>query len=335
MRILFDLRSTGLGNNGGSHTIVRSANTLVDLKHEVILVDSIKNHYNWTPLKARHLIVKDKNEVPSADIVVATGFRSVARTLTLPERCGVKCHWIRAIETWQMSEREIIEKVLKVPTFKIVNSICLKNYLSKHGQSSKIIRPGYDFDEIYPLNMRDQRIPILGALYREGVHGRRKRTEWVFEAAEKTKRFFPGTKLLLFGSEPKPKARPAIDKYFRSPSIEEKNKIYNMVNIWLAPTKSEGLHLPPAEAMMTGCPVVATNAELSGTQDYVEHEVTGLVSKNDLHSFFKSIQRLIDDKDLRIDLGKNTRGKIESLGDRKDNMMKMIDLFNRLTSGSN
>lgn len=331
MKILFDLRSTGLGNNGGSHTIIRSTNTLAGLGHEVILIDSIKNHYSWTPLKTRHLVIHDKNEVPSADIVVATGFKSVGRTLNLPKRCGIKCHWIRAIETWQMSEQKIMDKVLGVPTFKIVNSICLKNYLSKRGFSSEVIRPGYDFGEIYPLNIRDYNKVILGALYREGVHGRRKRTQWVFNVAKQIKKKYPKVEFWLFGSEHRP-IHPAVDKYFRSPSVEEKNRFYNNVSIWLAPTQSEGLHLPPAEAMMTGCPVVATDAELSGTQDYVEHKVTGLVSDDNLDSFTGCVRRLVVDKELRRSLGKNTREKIGSLGNRKTNMIRMVNLFERLTS---
>ena len=39
---------------------------------------------------------------------------------------------------------------------------------------------------------------------------------------------------------------------------------------------SEGLHLPPAEAMMTECAVVGTEAELSGIQDYIIPDETGL-----------------------------------------------------------
>ena len=331
MKITFNLLQTGLGNNGGSHTIVRSANTLVSLGHDVKIIDSSRNQYTWNKLEVPHIITNDVKQIPSADIVVATGFKSVARTLALPERCGIKCHWIRAIETWQMSESKIIKKIVRVPTFKIVNSICLKNYLSKYNCSSEIIRPGYDFDEIYPLNMRDRKVPVLGALYREGVHGRRKRTEWIFEVTKRIKKIDSKAKLLLFGSERKPN-NSLIDEYFRLPSIKEKNRIYNMVNIWLAPTKSEGLHLPPAEAMMTGCPVVATDAELSGTQDYVEHEVTGLVSENNLESFIKCVERLVVDKDLRVTLGENTRKKIESLGDRETNMRKMVEFFERLTS---
>ena len=64
--------------------------------------------------------------------------------------------------------------------------------------------------------------------------------------------------------------------------MTEKNDFYNYVDIWLSPSMSEGLHLPPAEAGLTACPTVATTAELSGMQDYVIHRKTGMVTANNL-----------------------------------------------------
>ena len=42
MRILFECRNCGLGNNGGTSTIIKSANALVNLGHEVTLIDDQK-----------------------------------------------------------------------------------------------------------------------------------------------------------------------------------------------------------------------------------------------------------------------------------------------------
>ena len=39
MRITFNLINCGLGNNGGTQTIVRSANTLRELGHDVFIID--------------------------------------------------------------------------------------------------------------------------------------------------------------------------------------------------------------------------------------------------------------------------------------------------------
>ena len=334
MKIIFDLRKVGLGNNGGSSTLVQSGNTLVDLGHEVFFIDSMKNQHAWTPLKAKHMRIKKEDQIPNADVIIATGYKSVGPTTKAPDRCGMKYHWIRAWEHWQMDEVKIVKQVLAAPLVKLVNSICLQKKLKHYDVPSYIIRPGYDFGQIFPKDIRggSENI-IIGGLYRKGVHGRRKRTEWLFETARTLKTRNKNIKFWMFGSETRPQGF-MCDHYVRSPSIEQKNIFYNNVDIWMAPTMSEGLHLPPAEAMMTECPVVATDAELSGTQDYTIQYETGIVSNNDLKSFIECVKLLIEDEPLRLKLGKAARKKVFSLGDRKDNMEKMVSLFKRIKNES-
>jgi len=334
MRIIFDLRKVGLGNNGGSSTLIKSGNTLVDLGHEVYFIDSMKNQHTWTPLNARHIRVKRDAQIPDADVIIATGYKSVGPTTKAPDRCGMKYHYIRAWETWQFNEVRIVKQVMAAPLIKLVNSICLQNKLSHFDIPSYIVRPGYDFGQIFPKHIRGGgKDVIIGGLYREGVHGKRKRTAWLYEAARQLKTKHRNLKFWLFGSEKEPHDF-LHDRYFRSPSIGIKNEFYNNVDIWMAPTMSEGLHLPPAEAMMTECPVVATDAELSGTQDYTIQYETGIVSNNDLKSFIECVKLLIEDEPLRLKLGKAARKKVFSLGDRKVNMEKMVLLFKRIKNES-
>jgi len=298
--------------------------------HEVYFVDSMRNKHSWTPLKAEHIITKpnDNSKLPDADFIIATGYKSVGTTVIAPGRCGHKVHWIRAWEHWQMSDARIVDSVLKAPTLKLVNSICLQDKLKSYGFDSHIIRPGYDFGQIFPMNVRggDKKNIILGGLYREGVHGRRKRTPWLFDTARFMKTRYKNVKFWMFGSEPDPQDH-IIDFYMRSPSKDQKNDFYNNVDIWMAPTMSEGLHLPPAEAMMTECAVVGTVAELSGIQDYVVQDETGLLSKNDIRSFRIDVEHLYKHPKCRERLGKAGREKIIEIGDRKKNMQVMVDLF--------
>ena len=51
MIITFDLRSVGLGNNGGSLTLIKSGNTLQDMGHEIYFIDSGKNKHTWEKLE--------------------------------------------------------------------------------------------------------------------------------------------------------------------------------------------------------------------------------------------------------------------------------------------
>jgi glycosyltransferase involved in cell wall biosynthesis len=329
MKILFNLFDTGLGNNGGSSTIVKSANTLADLGHEVIIVDTGKNKHTWTPLKAHHLLVKDITDIPSADILIATGFKSVKSTIQASQKCGVKVHWIRGFELWVMPQNDVVDKVLRAPTHKMVNSTGLKKAMEKYNLTCELIRPGYDFDELYPLNVRDEcKKPKIGALYNSGTKRKTKRVEWVFEAVKRLRENHV-VDLYMFGSDGGDNSpNDLISCYVKEPSSQVKNKIYNSCDIWIAPTELEGLHIPPAEAMLTECPVVGTNVGMfSGMEDYLSHNKTGLVSENNIDSFVETIETLLADKSLRLRLGENARKEVLSLGSRKENMSYMVECF--------
>lgn len=324
MRILFDLRRVGFGNNGGSLTLVRSANTLSDLGHDVKVIDTGRNMHKWTPLKVPHLRPKNIDVIPNADVVIATGYKSVGFTLQLPKRCGLKAHYIRGWETWNMPERAIVSNVLKKPTLKMVNSIGLQKKLLKFGICSSIIYPGYDMDAFYPIEgKRGGQVVVLGGLLNK-MHIRIKRHNWVIRVARELKKKYK-VKLFMFGTDSM--SGTVVDNYVKRPDENRKNRFYNNIDIWLAPTIQEGLHMPPAEAMLTGCPVVGTDAPLSGMHDYLTHKQTGLVSKNTFDDFFNCVKRLVEDKDSRIEYGRQARAKIMEIGSREKNMKKMVKLF--------
>ena len=317
MKIIFDLRSVGLGNNGGSSTLIKSANTLVDLGHDVIFVDNAKNQHTWNPLKADHRIIKNKVNLPEADMIIATGYKSVRNTLKAPKRCGIRGHWIRGWETWQMPESQIVSQIVKAPTVKFVNGMCLKDKLMKYNVDSFLIRPGYDLDDLYPTGARLKRDKfVIGALHTTGKHVGIKRYGWVLEVTKYMKHKYKNVELAMMGVS---KAPPPADNYYRQPTPEKKNEFYNSVDVWLSPSMQEGLHMPPAEAMLTECPVVGNNSELNGTKDYLYHKISGLVA-NDYNEFRDCVEQLYLNRDLRLSLGKDARKAVESIGSREKNM---------------
>lgn len=327
MRIIFNLMSTSLGDNGGSFTLIKSANALQSLGHDVTIIDSMKNCHTWTPLKAKHLIIKDINKIPNADIIIATGVNSVKSTIAIPNRCGKKFIYMRGWELWKMNESNLVKKVLKTPLIKIVNGIGLQKKLKEYNINSYLIRPGNDFENFYPMNIRDNNKIILGGLYH--TRHKTKRSEWILNATKVLKKRNKKIVLWMYGT-PKNPNNPIIDKYIRLPDMNTKNYFYNKVNIWLSPSELEGLHIVPQEAMLTDCAVITTNAKLSGTQDYINHYKTGIISDNNFDSFLEQISETIKDKDLIKYIGIAGKNKIIKLGNRIDNMNKMITLFKKL-----
>jgi glycosyltransferase involved in cell wall biosynthesis len=326
MKIIFNLLNTGAGNNGGTLTLFKSANTLTDLGHDVIIVDNGKNKHTWVKLKCEFITIKNILQIPQADAIIASSFRSVDST----NKCKIdnKFHWIRGWETWKDSETTLVKILKESKTKKIVNSICLQNKLKSFNIDSTIIRPGYDFDEIYPLDIvKNNNEIIIGGLFNSGAKRATKRTEWIFEAYTRLKKIH-NIKLYMFGTDGFPKTH--VDFYLRNPGVKEKNKIYNLIDIWCSPSELEGLHIAPAEAMLAQCAVVGNKSELAGTQDYLQND-TGLVSNNNLKDFIKCIQKLILDQSLRLEFGKRGREKILSLGNREENMKKFIGVLSEKT----
>jgi glycosyltransferase involved in cell wall biosynthesis len=327
MKILFDLRRVGLGNNGGSLTIISSANILSAIGHDVKIIDGGRNQHTWKELKVEHLIPKTVDKIPNADVVIATGYKSVIPTVRLPKRCGLKTHWIRGWETWSIPENKIVSEVLKQPTIKLVNGLCLQEKLKSFGYDSYLVRPGYDLELYRPLNKRGKgELILLGGLYNQ-KHSKIKRHDWIFRVINILKE--NKVLLLMYGADNDPK-RPEIYRYRKQPTPQHKNAMYNAVDMWLAPTMQEGLHMPPAEAMLTECPVIGTDAPMSGMKDYLVHKETGLVSKNNFDDFFMKTMKLVNDPELRKEYGKNARKKIMEIGDRFKNMRNMVKTLEKI-----
>ena len=328
MIITFDLRRVGLGNNGGSLTLIKSGNTLQSMGHEVYFIDTGKNKHTWEKLECEHIVCHNEEDIPNADVIIATGYNSVAVTLSAHKRCGIKAHWIRGWETWQMTPKKIIAYILEAPTIKLVNSIGLKEKLKSYNFVSEIIRPGYDLDKFYPVkeNKKDNKV-VLGGLYTTGKHERIKRTSWVLDSFRYLKKKYGNVELWMFGND---FVKSGILNYFHRPNMEAKQYMYSNIDIWLSPAIQEGLHMPPAEAMMTECPVVGVDVELSGTHDYLINGITGIVSENNFEVFVKNVEKMFLDKELREDMGKRARQQIEKLGSRESNMQEMISYFERL-----
>ena len=233
---------------------------------------------------------------------------------------------VRGWEIWEHSEEKLVKIIKESPTIKIVNSISLQDKLKKFGIESYIIRPGYDPD-YFPRNLRGSENFVVGGIYNIGPKRATKRVDWIFKCLEKLKkRFKPKIELYMYGCEGRPDPIP----YYRfNACSHDKNYIYNKVDVWLSPSCLEGLHIPPMEAGLTECCVIGVNTELCGTKDYLIDNETGLYSENNLPSFIDTVERALNDKELRLRLGKNLREKIIFLGDRTINMKRLIEFLEK------
>lgn len=298
MKIVFNLQSTGLGNNGGSRTLIKCAETLQDLGNEVTLWCSA-NNYKWDKIK-----VPVKSRLPKCDVIVATGYSSVPSTVSA--NIKKKFYYIRGFELWCASEYKLLRSYKSLNC--IVNSEWLQRYMQKHGMSAHLIYPGVDFD-IFGKDIAD-RDPIIGGLYSK-KHAT-KRHDDVIKIGKRL-----GYKVLL------------LNRDISNPSPVELRKFYNKIKVWVSPSELEGLHNCPFEAALCGCSLVVTDHKYGGVSDYAINEETALVyPARRLEVAEDHVKQLMKNGELRSDLNENIqrllRTKIRS---RKQNMKTMVNIF--------
>lgn len=330
MRIVFNAQGSGFGDNGGTATIYHSANVLSKLGHEVYMVSDKPSYFTWFGLDGPQYIKTQKHDYPDADILFATGVGSVKHVMEASPKKGLKFWWVRAHETWMTNEKVLLDVYRNRDLTIIVNSVCLSKFIKRHtGRDVQIFRPGVTLENFYPERQRAwdrKRVITLGALYNLKA---RKRFKWIPEIYEQLKMKGIDCRLKLFGTYDRPD-NIEYESYLEKPNPEQLRKFYNEVDIWLAPSKSEGLHIPPQEAMLCECVVVGASAPLNGTADYLEHFRTGVVVP-DWQQAVQQIQGLVEEeRRMSLEtLAKNGRKKILELGDRETNIGKLANWLGR------
>lgn len=123
-------------------------------------------------------------------------------------------------------------------------------------------------------------------------------------------------------------------------SFEFIRNLMNLCDIYVAPSRGEGFGLPLVEAQLCGKPVVTMMA--TSTQEIVENEVTGLVSKTisvkgqpraDITDLSKILSKILSDEKLRNKLGKKAKIKaIEKFGPKNiaSALISHINYFDKL-----
>jgi glycosyltransferase involved in cell wall biosynthesis len=298
MRIVFNLKVTGLGNNGGSRTLIKCAETLQQLGHEVTLWCSA-NNYRWSKIQ-----VPVKPKMPSCDVIVATGYSSVPTTVAA--KVKRKFYYIRGFELWRAPEAKLLRSYKSLNC--IVNSEWLQRYMRDKGISAHLVYPGVDFD-IFKKEF-DDRENILGGLFSK-KHAT-KRHKDIISVGKRL-----GYQVLL------------LNRDIKNPDPENLRSFYNRVKVWMSPSELEGLHNCPFEAAACGSSLVVTNHKHGGVSDYAIDGETALVyPSRQLDVAAKHVKQLMEDDALRNKFHINMNVLLKKkIGSREQNMEKMVRIF--------
>ena len=242
----------------------------------------------WVPSLAAH-------HIPDGDAVVATAWQTAEWIAEYPEPKGRRFYLIQHLETWGGSEAQVMA-TWKLPIEKIVISRWLQEVAESLGERSHYIPNGLDFEAFGPdvppeERRRDSILMLHHTLPWKGTR------DGVIALGRVLDRH-PGSLIRLFGTGPKPTNLPEGFLYHRNPPQDRLRAMYNEAAIFVAPSLTEGWPLPPAEAMMSGCALAAT--DIGGHREYSVPEETALLSPpGDPETLAENLLRLVEDDSLR------------------------------------
>jgi glycosyltransferase involved in cell wall biosynthesis len=98
------------------------------------------------------------------------------------------------------------------------------------------------------------------------------------------------------------------------------------LDIFAALSLSESFGVSVIEASACAIPVLVSR--IGGLKEVVDEDVTGLiVPAKDVEASASALESLVSDPELRIRLGRNGREKVEKMYDWKDNIAKMVNIY--------
>jgi glycosyltransferase involved in cell wall biosynthesis len=252
------------------------------------------------------LTLHEKN-IPDADYIVACPFESARPVSLLSGLKGEKYYFIQHFEDWAASKGEVITS-WHFPLRKIVISKWLLELAANIGEKAVFVPNGLDFQNFYCTRNFDDR-PEHSILFLTHMF-RIKGCDVAIEAMKILKTKYPDLFISSFGVYPRPKWLPDFVTYNRNPNPECLRTLYNSARIYLTTSRSEGWPLPPAEAIRSGCVVVASN--IPGHREYLIENVNCVFCLPDsVSSTVERIEYLFQNQSLLKQLAKSARTSIE------------------------
>lgn len=232
--------------------------------------------------------------LPKADAYVATWWHTAER-LAEWKMSARRLYLIQHLETWGGPEERVLA-TWKAPLEKIVIAKWLAEIAAREGESAAYIPNGLDFEQFgvdLPVEQRNPR--QIAMLYHD--------MEWKgsrdgLQALTILKHRYPDLQVELFGVPEQPARLPHWITYHRNPPQSRLRELYNRASIFVSPSWAEGWPLPPAEAMMSGAAVVAT--DIGGHREYcVDRRTSLLVPPRDPSALANAVSALMEQDALR------------------------------------
>ena len=268
------------------------------LKHQVWPVrKSSTSHLDGLGLDHRVLStnrpVADQ-DVPDADIVIATWWETAEWVHALNASKGAKIYFIQGHEVFDFVPKERCRATYRLPLQKVVIAKWLAELMrDEYGDADvDLVSNSVDHQQFFAAPRSKQARPTLGFLYHKASL---KGVDVTLSTVAVLREQYPNLRVLCFGSHAPDSLATLADyiEFEQLPAQDNIRDIYAQCDVWVTASRCEGFNLPAMEAMACRTPVVSTKT--GWPEEAICNGVNGyLVEVDDVAGLVESVSRVLD-----------------------------------------
>jgi len=232
------------------------------------------------------------NDVPDADIVIATWWETMEWINKFPFKKGRKVYFVQHLETHNTTlPKARVEKTYQSSISKITIAKWLVKALKEKSTGKVDLVPNSVDQRLFYGEQRvKQGVPTVGFLFSEtGSKG----VSIALKVIARLKKELPQLRVLCFGAHSAKLIQlPEYVEFTVNPKQNEIRELYAQCDVWLCCSTLEGFGLTVLEAMACRTPVVSTKC--GGPEDIVTDGVNGyLCDVNDVDNLSLAVLILL------------------------------------------
>lgn len=334
MKICFKLIKAGSGSDVWTYNMAKSLQTFgVDTQ-----VELLPHHYQYYPDLISAAMAKTDADIVHTNSWNGFRFAQPHVKLVTTEHLVVHDPLIRPYKNFAQARYHNLVRWYELRTFAAADAITAVSHYTAtkvqqcFGYQAQAIQNGIDVDQFYPKTISDELVP---------------------QARDKIKLLFVGNFTRRKGADLLPRIMEQLGDRFvllttsglQDKRVSESKKIisigrlnagqlrqfYNYADIFLFPTRLEGLSLTTIEAMACGMPVVTTDC-FSMPELIVDQQGGFLCKQDDVDHFVKSILALAESPSLRRQFGEFNRSHAENNFSLASMVRQYVNLYENLLS---